>query len=301
MTSQNPENGVSPDSRHEACRQVTENAEAFALGALDHAEHSRIEQHMVLCGACRRAVAQARRVTDLLPFLAEPATPSASVKTALLDRVRANRDEAQAPLPNLNPWVPQTATGGAPTARPGGMSTPATSWRRWLPAAVLAPLALVLLVTAAWANSLRNEVNYLEAERDSNTSLASTLGTGNDMRLYTFKPACPTCNQASGRFGGDPNGSVGVVVAWNLDPNEQHQVWCVDDKGDKWKVTDLDVEPSGNVVQTISFPQPLGGYQQIYVARHDGSADPDAELMVAMDEQVPDSQPTSEPSVPSGT
>jgi len=299
VTSRNPENGASPDSRHLECRHVIDNAEAFALGALDGAERSRIEQHLILCGACRRAVADVRRVTDLLPFLAEPATPPASVKTALFDRIA--REASDPPMPSMNPWVPTGVAASTPSQSAVGSGRPASSWQRWLPPALLAPLALVLLVTAAWANSLRNELDYLEAERNSRSALATAFNAEDGMQLYSLKPACPTCNKGGGRFGGNPDGSVGVVVAWNLDPNEQHQVWCVDDKGEKWMVSTLDVEPSGNVIQTVSFPQPLSGYRQIYVARHDGTADPDAELLVAMDEETPESDGTAEPSVPSGT
>jgi hypothetical protein len=297
VTSQNPDNGLSSDNRHHECRHVIDNAEAYALGALDHADRSGIEQHLMWCGPCRRAVAAARRATDLLPLLSDPATPSSAVKAQLFARVARDQDSSSAALPDPNPWVPKT---DAPQD-PAGAGRTSLSWQRWLPPALLAPLALVLLVTAAWANSLRNEVSYLESERRSQAAMANAVGGESDMQLYSFEPACPTCNDANGRFGGNPNGSIGVVVAWNLDPAEQHQVWCVDKEGEKWMVTDLEVEPSGSVFQTISFPQPLGGYQQIYVARNDGTADPDAELMVAMDKNAPDETPSSEPSAPWGS
>ena len=165
------------------------------------------------------------------------------------------------------------------------------NWRRWIPPAVITPLAIALLVLAAWTNSLRNEVNALRAEQQEGFTVAS----GNGMQLYTMRSDCPTCNPAaSGRFGGNPDDSVGVVIAWNLDPNAQHQIWCIDKNGEKWMITTLDVEPTGDVVQAVSFPQPLGGYQQIYVARHNGTADPDTELLVAMDEQQPEETPADQ-------
>jgi hypothetical protein len=266
---------------------------ALALGALEPAERNTIEQHLIWCGRCRRAVAEARKATDLLPLLAPVATPSPSVKLALMDRIQRENGRTQ-PQQMANPWA-QPAP--APLTSDRGLSSGAP-WQRWLPSIIVAPLAIVLVVLAAWTNSLRNEVEYLQAEQQEAT--VTTTGTG--MQLYAMNPTCPTCTKnASGHFGGDPEGSIGVVVAWNLDPNEQHQVWCVDRNGEKWMVTDLDVEPTGDVVQTISFPQPLGGYQQIYVARHDGTADPDAELMVSMDKQPTEETPTAEPAVPAGT
>lgn len=291
MTSSFPENGKSMHSRQRECGFATEHAEAFALGALDHPDHSRVEQHLSWCGPCRRAVAQARRVTDLLPLLAEPATPSPSVKTALLDRIASVPTGGPPPLPN--PW-PRVM----PPAAAKRASRPTASWRRWLPSVVIAPLAIALLVLAAWTNSLRNEMDGLRAEQREGIEIVA----GNGMQLYAMRSDCPTCNRAaSGRFGGDPNGSVAFVIAWNLDPTAQHQIWCIDRNGEKWLITTLDVEPTGNVVQMINFPQPLGGYEQIYVARHNGTEDPDAELMVAMDNPQPEDVPTSEVAVPADT
>jgi len=299
VTSQNPENGVSPDSRHPDCRFVIDNAEAFALGALDRADQSRIEQHLILCGPCRRAIAEVRRVTNLLPFLAAPAVPSPSVKRALFERIA---DAPPQPEPVMNPWIPRSEAAPEPASLTRKAATSPTLWQRWLPTTLVAPLAIALLILAAWANSLRNEVSYLEAEREQQTALAGSMAGDGTMQLYAFKPACETCaKKASGRFGGNPDGSVGVVIAWNLDPNERHQVWCVDEKGEKWLVSNLDVAPSGSVFQTVSFPEPLAGYQQIYLARHDGTADPDAELLVALNEQGGEDEPAAEPAVPTGT
>lgn len=171
-------------------------------------------------------------------------------------------------------------------------------WQRWVVPGVVAPLAICLLLLSAWTNSLHNEVENLRSSGGGEVTTTQDSGAiPYDMQLYEFKPACEKCEdrQASGQFGGNPNGSVGVVVAWNLDPNEKHQVWCVDINGEKMLVTDLDVEFTGNVFQTVNFPQAIGGYQQIYVARHDGTADPDAELLVAMNDDHEIDSPVSTP------
>ena len=285
MTSRTPANGHTPDRLAQECAFTVENAEAFALGALEERERSRIQQHVAWCGPCRRAGADARRVTALLPFLALPATPSPRVRAGLFARIA--QDQARE-TPNLNPWAPASST-PSPTDPPPGPPAP-TGWQRWTPALV-APLAIALIVLAAWAHALRNEVAYLRQEREEIT-LDQAAGSNAGMQLYALTPSCPTCDStASGHFGGDPSSSVGLVVAWNLDPRQEHEVWCVDKNGEKWLVTELDVAPSGQVVQAISFPQPLGGYRQIYVARNTGSGEPRTELLVALDQEAPSETP----------
>lgn len=286
MTHQHPGPGAADDAMDTECTFFQENAEAFALGAVESTERSRIEQHMLWCGPCRRGLAEIRRVTGLLPFLSPPALPSPSAKARLFERIAdETTDDAETMASFSNPWVRSTPVTRSERAARKGARTGA--WHRWIAPGLIAPLAVCLIVLSAWANSLRNEVNMLRSAEASRTSTAVGAPPQSDMQLYTFRPACEKCKekQAAGQFGGDPEGSIGVVVAWDLDPNQKHQVWCVDSQGQKRLVSDLEVEQTGSVFQTVSFPEPIGGYEQIYVAQHDGTADPAAELMVAMNEE----------------
>jgi hypothetical protein len=76
---------------------------------------------------------------------------------------------------------------------------------------------------------------------------------------------------AGGHIGADPEQKDGMVIAWNLDPAEKHEVWCVNRDGVKTMVGELEVAQSGSVMQTVSFPEAVGAYDQIYVARNDGT------------------------------
>ena len=286
MTHHHPD----PDAAHGAvtadCMFSQENLEAFALGALGGNERSRMEQHLAWCGPCRRGLAEIRRITTLLPFLSPPAVPSAAAKAALFKRIAENTTEhAENRMIPGNPWIPRE-----PRARPkpaGGNKTPPAPWQRWVAPGLIAPLAICLIVLSAWTNSLRNEVNMLRSAEASRMTSAVTAPAQPDMQLYSFRPACEKCKekQASGQLGGNPDGSTGIVVAWDLDPNEKHQVWCVDTQGQKRLVSDLHVAQTGNVVQTVNFPHPIGGYEQIYVARQDGTEGASAELLVAVNEE----------------
>lgn len=286
MTHQHPGPGAARDAMNTDCGFCQDNLDAFALGALRGTERSRVEQHLLWCGPCRRLHAEIRRITDFLPFLSHPAVPSETAKTRLFERIAADRADVPAnPAVNTNPWISTE-----PVSRPKRETrnnAQAAAWQRWIAPGLIAPLAICLVVLSAWANSLQNELSVLRSAEASPTNAVVPAPPPSDMQLYAFRPACETCGekQASGQLGGNPGGNTGIVVAWDLDPNEKHQVWCVDSQGQKRLVTDLRVQRTGSVVQTVSFPHPIGGYEQIYVARHDGTADPDAELLVAMNEQ----------------
>ena len=268
------------------CTFVRDNLDAYVLGALSDTEASQITRHLDSCDDCRQQYMEALHVTMLLPLLAEQVDPPASSKSRLLDRI-ASTPATPHPKPAMigNPW--DTASAPAP-AEPVPGKQGNIPWQRWIAPALVAPLAICLIILSAWTHSLQNEVEHLRSQGTSGVISTETSNTlAYDMQLYQFTPACEDCEeqQASGQLGANPNGNVGVVVAWNLDPNEKHQVWCIDSQGEKTMVSNLEVEYTGNVFQTVNFPQPLGGYQQIYVARHDGSDDPDAELMVAVNHQ----------------
>lgn len=296
MTQQHSEHGASPDARIAECQRCIANAEAYALNALEGIERRTIEHHLLWCGKCRRMIADVRRVTNLLPFLAEPAVPSPEAKSNLFARIagsQAEDESVERPVAHAHPWETRPVAAKTPGKNGATRSSP---WQRWIGPALIAPLAIALLLLSAWTNSLRNEVDSLEARQQMPANLAQIGSTDSDLQLYALKPACPECaeTKASGQFGGNPDSSVGVVVAWDLDPNERHQVWCVNKQGEKFLISDLDVEHTGSVFQAVNFPDTLGGYQQIYVARHDGTADPQAELLVAMNEEfeIPSGSPT---------
>jgi hypothetical protein len=82
-----------------------------------------------------------------------------------------------------------------------------------------------------------------------------------------------------------------MVVAWNLDPAQKHEVWCVNKRGERLKVGDLVVDSTGTATQTLSFPEAVGNYDQIYVARNDGTE----ELTVAPNKLKTNGDPAGTP------
>lgn len=295
MTNHIPEHGAPDDDNLLDCASCQDHIHELALGILPEHLTAPMIRHIEGCAPCRAEYRRMRRTTRLLPFLAESAEPSPDAKDRLMARIEAaERDDTIAPVVLHNPWI---NTNEPPMQTPSPARNEGSIWQRWIMPGVIAPLAICLIVLSAWANSLRQEVNDLrESENPSIASIDAPATSPYALQLYEFQPACENCPQsvASGKFGGNPNGNVGVVVAWNLDPDETHQVWCVNHQGEKLLITDLDVD-GGSVFQTINFPEAIGGYQQIYVARHDGTADPDAELLVAMNDELQSAPPVSTP------
>jgi anti-sigma-K factor RskA len=71
-----------------------EDLDLYALGALDGQEKQSFETHLRACSACRDELAAARRRVSLLGLVVPPLAPPPSVKTALMQKVHAERKTA---------------------------------------------------------------------------------------------------------------------------------------------------------------------------------------------------------------
>jgi anti-sigma-K factor RskA len=68
-----------------------EDLDLYALGALDGEEKQTLEAHLHACPACQQQLAAARQRTALMGLAAPPAAPRPQVKSALMDKVRAEK------------------------------------------------------------------------------------------------------------------------------------------------------------------------------------------------------------------
>ena len=140
--------------------------------------------------------------------------------------------------------------------------------------AIVAPLALALIVVGAWANSMRLDLadQEREATRDNGSGLNRIVADGGSVQLYSMEPQCDDCH-GRGRLGVAPSDNMGLVVAWGLDPEQDHEVWCVDSKGDKAMVSTLNVDSDGGAMQAFAFPSgDVSRFKEVYVAQKDGGA-----------------------------
>lgn len=133
---------------------------------------------------------------------------------------------------------------------------------------LIAPLAIALLVMSVWAFELQGQVN--ESEDEDETSLnvtAAMLPEG--FQTFSMQSDCEAC-ASTGKLLADPAKADALMVAWNLDPGEVHEVWCEERDGERVLVASLNVSETGDVVQPLVFDQPIAGYSKIYVTNADG-------------------------------
>ncbi|MDQ3541993.1 MAG: hypothetical protein M3440_15040 [Chloroflexota bacterium] len=252
------------------CAFTDEHAAGFALGALDRFERGLVEQHLRWCDRCRDIIQAAENVTALLPFLSPPvAPPSDSVRAALMERITGDVAGPIVEVPPVSSRPVPFLSVPAPAAEDEAKSTP-RRWTRVLPAALVAPLAIALIVVSVWANSLQNTIDEQESNLANQQPLNGAIASGNGVQMYSMVPHCTECTGSS-RLGVDMDDSVGMLVAWNLDPKMKHSVWCVDGKGDRKWISALDVDSNGGAMQTFAFPGNASSYAEVYIARDDGS------------------------------
>lgn len=260
------------------CDASQELLPAHALGALDREEQSQVEQHLVWCATCRRELLTWEDTVNLLPLLAPQVDPPDDVKPRLMAAINADDREPSLSRSWTSPAAPEAAQSHSVPFIPS----------RWA-AALIMPLAICILVLGAWVNSLRHDVIDLRTGMPADVTSAMTQ---NGVQLYAFSSET---NGATGQMGADPNGNTGVMVVWNLNPEERHQVWCVNRQGVRSMIAELEVGDSGQAMQVIVFPASVEDYQQIYVAKHDGTQNPPAEMTIAMDDSPPDEAVPTEP------
>lgn len=252
------------------CAFTDEHAAGFALGALDRFDRGLVEQHLRWCARCRTIIQEAENVTARLPFLSPPVAPPANgVRAALMQRIAADGHGPIVEVPPVSSRpVPPTPI-AIPAADDDESSTP-RRWTRILPAALVAPLAIALIVVSAWANSLQNTIDDQERDLANQQQQDGAIASTGGVQMYSLKPTCTGCT-GSGRLGVDTDDSVGMLVAWNLDPKMKGSVWCVDGKGKKARISALEIDAEGGAMQTFDFPGKASDYAEVYIAEDNGS------------------------------
>ena len=279
------------------CDLVRDTAEAYALGALEIDETERITRHIAEHAECMALVSGAFAVVEALPYsmpLVEG--PDLAVKLRLFDAIAAE----SAP-PVAASTGEKLATGNAViaalNAQPATVSmapaTPSRSWMQYLGTAVAVPLAIALTVVSLWAYNLNQDLDSMEDQLDATTN-GEVVTTS--IEMYTMDSSNSETG-ARGSIGAMPNQTSAVLLAWDLNPDEDHEVWCEERNGKKWKVSALEVSDSGDAMQTIQLPKPLDGYKSIYVSAATDSASEGAELILTIPEKTrPDDSDISTPS-----
>lgn len=224
------------------CMQYLDDA---ALRILEPEVRARVERHLARCSMCRDELAQIERAVLPLAYAVDTTDPQPDARLKLMAAFTAERNQQPTPL--------QT-----PVPAPSRPSRPRSRHLPWSYGSVFAGLAVALLVVGLW--------NFLPFDRDTNRL------PGGQFQVMAMDTTCPDCHEETGgQIGADPQEKDGLVVAWNLDPQRKHEVWCVNRGGKHTKIGDLEVKETGSVMQTVSFPDTVGEYEQIYIIRDDGA------------------------------
>ncbi len=249
-------------SPHE-CAFALENLEAFALDALDSVDRGIVEHHLRWCEACSTEADRFERVVEsmhfAIPIGPEPLPES---KSALFASISANDSSIPAhPMAIPNELASASATPGLVTSAP---------WWRHASIALVAPLALALVVMGVWANSLRIDLDQRNIELSSQEQLNAALSNGGQVQLYSVEQSCPKC-EGSGQLGVSESNDMGMLVGWNFDPSQQHDVWGVNSQGEKKKVCQLHIDDTGAVMQMFNFPAETATFTDVYITDENGS------------------------------
>ena len=132
-----------------------ERLSAYLDGALDAVERQALERHLATCADCQRALAELRRVRDLLRALPTPALPRAFLLPETeTDAVAPRRFQRQAPdgAISIGPYLADSRRSGARTPAPAAPRVwePRPAWARlsqWA-GSVAAVIGLLLLLGA---------------------------------------------------------------------------------------------------------------------------------------------------------
>lgn len=254
-------------SHQDDCLFCMDHLHEAALGIVEPADRPRLEHHLAECDVCRAELAELDAAVNLLPLAVDQVDPRPETRGILHQRMQAELQSPQQLSAN-NTGVTEISS-AFQTRRP-----------LWAFGSLAAALLVALLAIAAW--------NFLPIGDDNNGAPQG------QMRVLAMESSdtCEDCHKdTTGHIGADMEQKDGMVVAWNLDPNQKHEVWCVNKRGERLMVGELQVDSSGTVMQSVSFPEPVGGYDQIYVARNDGTE----ELTVAPNKVRPDGDPGATP------
>lgn len=261
-------------SPQDDCLFCMEHLHEAALGVIEPEDRGRLEHHLADCAVCRAELAELDATVSLLPLAVAEVSPRAHVKNSLRHRMEA---EILAP-----PATTVTSTPGYPAnTRTSTRQKPDTRFRRpwWTPGTIAAGLLVALLAISTWS--------FLPFTGDDPAPRGP-------MRVLAMESSntCEDCQKDTrGHIGADLDATDGMMVAWNLDPNQKHEVWCVNKRGERLKVGDLVVDSTGTATLTLTFPEAVGDYDQIYVARNDGTE----ELTVAPNKLKSNGDPAGTP------
>lgn len=295
------------------CAFVSEEIEAYALGALDADESARVERHISSCPRCARHLEQAASVTSLLPFLAAPVGVPTTALTGIFARIERDQSTPDQPLPTLNPWeadqpmrswtIPSSQEAYA-AARPNASLTAAglatrkrrLNWEVWAAPLAAMPLVLALAIVGGWAmntrSNLQDQKSAMQVVKKENQQLSAQLLTfpsatmaAADANQADFSLDSVNSSTAGGALKQLSDSKVVTVEVWNLPSGVNAcQIELEGMDGRRTNAGTMTINGSGSGNGTYSLALPLSAYRTVHVMpviRSGNSSAPPTELLMA--------------------
>ncbi len=183
----------------------------YALDGLEPDELRQVEEHLVVCAACRADADREQALVAALAASLPAVTPDPRLRAATLAKVGVRA---------AKPSRPARAAAKAPASPRGWLSLP-----RWVPVA----LSLALAVLAGWNVYLTNELGALQ-KQVSWTTRAVGLITSPVTAEIALAPAEATAATAHGQAYVNQDSQDVVLVVQRLAPletNQTYQAWII--------------------------------------------------------------------------
>ena len=228
------------------CDEFEELVPAYVLGALDAPERTRLEKHLRGCPDLRDQIASYSKVTDLLPYIANPVEPRGNLRYRVLAAV--------APQPK------------------GGFSLPKLFIGLFRSPAFAAVALLLAIGLGIWNFSTQNQLSQqiaqdqkllaqLARERDQVSSVMA-YGQGQPRELQGTEVAA----RSSGRLYGKSDQTAFVLAVHNLpllETGKVYQVWLVSTSGERMSGGTFALDNQGYGWIVVAPPKPLSEYRSI--------------------------------------
>ncbi|MCG3120860.1 MAG: hypothetical protein ALAOOOJD_03755 [bacterium] len=256
--------------------QFTELAELFVLGALDEQETQQLVKHLATgCAACRRAVAAARPIAGLLPYMAPQNEPPPELKQRLLNTIRV---EAKIVKRRAHSEKDETAPSTPATIR---ALPPRTFFQRAQGPLAWAAIFLLLAVGYGYI-SQRGLLRQLQAQLEERNAyiklMEFEMGRQQAVieKIKASKASRLLLVDLQGTEAGnikvllDPQTAGGSFIAYNLPPltdEHDYQLWFL--KGDQpFDAGVFHVNEKGEYIGDIQhLPETLAGISAFAITR----------------------------------
>jgi anti-sigma-K factor RskA len=202
-----------------------EDFDLYALGALDGKEQEQFETHLRACTVCRSELALAHERALLLGLAATPLNPPPSIKSALMQRVRAER-----------PIAARRITPNQPRIMSWGM--------RFSLAFASAAVILAIATTWLWQQNQQRQGKIQSLQAELSAAKANSERSAAQAQAVTEVVGAPDTVQVTllQQAGGPPgqarvlyNARMGLVIySGEIAPepaDKSYQLWLVPSSG----------------------------------------------------------------------